>query len=352
MRGRIRQTVSGLPPGAFAFVMAAGILSVGLSRQELVAASRVGLILAGIGWLVLLFFTAARILRYRDRIVADFHDPHRGFGFFTLVAGTNVLAVRFSDDSPLVALGLFGFGLVTGLVLAYVVPWTAVLSRAKHPVLSEANGTWFIWVVAMQSVATASAGLEPLVSVGRDALAVVAVVAWSVGIVLYAACAVFVALRLLLYPLRPRDLDPPYWVAMGAAAITVVAGAKIVEMTSTPMVDATAGLISGLSVLWWAWATWLIPLLIAAGVWRHAVHRIPLRYESAWWSIVFPLGMYAVAGMYLGRADSLPIVERIGAAWLWAAVLAWLFAAAMMVFSWFRPRHGDRHSAEAPGPAR
>jgi tellurite resistance protein TehA-like permease len=112
-----------------------------------------------------------------------------------------------------------------GCCSPYAVPWTAVLSRTERPVLSEADGTWFIWVVAVQSIATASASLEPLVSTGRGELAVVAVVAWSVGIVLYAACAVFVALRLMLYPLRPRDLDPPYWVAMGAAAITVVAAA-------------------------------------------------------------------------------------------------------------------------------
>lgn len=29
-----------------------------------------------------------------------------------------------------------------------------------------------------------------------------------------------------------------------------------------------------------------------------------------------PLGMYAVAGMYLGRVDDLPIVEWTGRAWL------------------------------------
>nr|WP_276534169.1 hypothetical protein [Dietzia kunjamensis] len=181
--------------------------------------------MAGTAWVALLMPTAGRLLWYRDRVVADIHDPGRAFGFFTLAAGTNVLAVRSADDYRLLAVGLLALGFVTGLLLAYAVPWTAVLSRTERPVLSEADGTWFIWVVAVQSIATASAGLEPLVSTGRGELAVVAVVAWSVGIVLYAACAVFVALRLLLYPLRPRDLDPPYWVAMGAAAITVVAAA-------------------------------------------------------------------------------------------------------------------------------
>lgn len=334
MKSRMGQVVAGLPPGAFAFVMASGILSVGLSQQGLGAASQVFLALAAAAWVVLLALTAGRLLRYRDRVVADLRDPRRAFGFFTLVAGTNVLAVRLAGDARLAAMLLLGFGAVVGLLLAYTVPWTAVLSRTERPVLAEANGTWFIWVVAIQSVAAAAAGLEPQTSTGRSELAVVAVAAWSVGIVLYLACAVFVTLRLMLYPLRPRDVDPPYWVAMGAAAITVVAGAKIVEMASTPMVDATAGLVSGLAVVFWAWASWLIPVLIAVEVWRHVVHHIPVRYEATWWSVVFPLSMYAVAGMYLGRANSLSLVERIGAAWLWVAVLAWCYAAAMMLWSW------------------
>lgn len=335
---RIREAVATLPPGSFAFVMATGIVSVGMAQQDLRVLSFVLLIIAGAAWLLLMVALVLRMVFYRDRIIADLHDPRLAFGFFTLIAGTDVLAVRLAQEHHNVSVALLAFATVTGLVLGYAVPWAAVLSREQRPVLSDANGTWFIWVVASQSVATAAASIEPAVTVGQAELAVLAVLAWSVGIVLYGACAVMVALRLMLYPLSPADLNPPYWVSMGAMAITVVAGAKVVEMTSTPIVEATGGLIAGLAVLCWAWATWLIPVLFAVGVWRHWVHRIPLRYEATWWSIVFPLGMYAVAGMYLGRADALPIVERIGAWWLWVAVAAWLFAAVLMVWSWFSRR--------------
>jgi tellurite resistance protein TehA-like permease len=129
---------------------------------------------------------------------------------------------------------------------------------------------------------------------------------------------------MMLYDFRPVDLTPPYWVAMGACAITVVAGTRVVEMADAPMVTATRGLVAGASVIFWAFATWLIPALIAAGWWRHVIHRVPLAYEATLWSIVFPLGMYAVAGIYLGRADRLPIVEAVGRGWLIAvAVPVW-----------------------------
>ena len=54
------------------------------------------------------------------------------------------------------------------------------------------------------------------------------------------------------------------------------------------------------------------------------VRRISLRYEATLWSIIFPLGMYAVAGIYLGEADELPVVGMIGRVELWVALVAWV----------------------------
>ena len=145
--------------------------------------------------------------------------------------------------------------------------------------------------------------------------------------------AVFLALRLLVYPLAPSTIDPPYWVAMGSVAISVVAGALIVEMDSAPMVDVVRGLVAGLALVLWCFATWLIPVLVALGIRRHAVQRLPLTYHASWWSIVFPLGMYAVAGMYLGRADRLPLLTEIGQWFYWVAAAAWVAAFAAMLRS-------------------
>jgi tellurite resistance protein TehA-like permease len=129
---------------------------------------------------------------------------------------------------------------------------------------------------------------------------------------------------MLIHQLRPEDLTPPYFVAMGATAITVVAGARIVQMSAEPMVTAVRGLAAGVSVVFWAFGSWLIPVLLAAGLWRHAVRRVPLTYSPALWSVVFPLGMYGVAGHFLGQADSLPLVTAIGANESWFALAVWV----------------------------
>lgn len=331
---RVGEAVQTLTPGYFALTMASGIISVGLELEGIYWLSAALLAVCAVSYAVILVLSVARLVRFRADMAQDFMDPSRAFGFLTFIAGTNVLGVRLGMTGWLGATAvLLAVAAAAWAVLGYVVPWTAVLGREERPVVRHANGSWFIWCVASQSVAVASASVEQ--SAGDDwrpALALVAVVAWSVGLILYAAVGIFVSLRLMTYPIRPEDLRPHYFVAMGAMAISVLAGARIAEMAGAPMVDATRALVAGASVVFWAFASWLFPVLVAAGWWRHVVRRVPLAYEPGLWSVIFPLGMYAVAGIYLGRADRLPIVELIGQAELWLAVAA--FAAAFVGMLW------------------
>jgi tellurite resistance protein TehA-like permease len=321
-----------LHPGYFALVMATGIVSIGMHADHQDTLSAVLLWVTGLSYAVLVVVHAWRLVSFRTELAADFTDPARGFGFFTFVAGSDVLGARLAIDGHRgAALALLAVGWAGWIALGYVLPWTAVLGRAARPILPSANGTWFIWVVASQSVAVLAATLQPVVDHGRGELALLAVFSWSLGVFLYPAAAVLVSVRLMLYPMRPADLTPPYWVSMGATAITVVAGAAIVEMADAPTVAATRGLTAATSVLFWSFGTWLIPVLLAAGVWRHAIHRVPLRYDATMWSIVFPVGMYGVAGESLGRADHLPIVHGIGAGELWLALAVWAVTFAAML---------------------
>jgi tellurite resistance protein TehA-like permease len=321
----VRDAVRTLNPGYFALVMATGILSIAMYHQHAYALFVALLWLTGVEFIVLLGLSAVRIVAFCSEFAKDLADPGRAFGLFTFVAAADVLGTRLAiDDHYTPAFTLLTVAWLTWLTLGYIVPWMAVLQTPLRPALQRANGTWFIWVVASQSVAVLAATLEPALGQGRRELALLAVFSWSVGVFLYGAVGVFVAARMLYYPLRPEDLTPPYWVAMGATAITVLAGARIVEMANAPMVAATRGLVAGTSVVFWAFGSWLLAPLVGAGIWRHVVHRVPLRYEAALWSVVFPLGMYGVGGDYLGQADRLPIVEHIGDVESWVALAVWV----------------------------
>lgn len=337
LRARADAAVRGATPGYFALVMATGIVSVSLQTNGWDAASVVLLGIAAIAYVTLVAVNVVRAIRHRAAMAADFADPARAFGFFTFVAATCVLGRRLSTEGfHDLALVLLLVAAIAWILLGYTVPWTAVLGRSGQTALGTANGTWFIWAVASQSIAVLAATLQVELDTGRDAMALLAVFSWSVGTFLYCAVGVFVGVRLLAYPFRPEHLTPPYWVAMGATAITVVAGARIVEMADAPMVDATRGLIAGAAVFFCAFGTWLIPSLVVAGYWRHVRHRVPLRYEATLWSIVFPLGMYGVGSEFLGDVDRLPIVHAIGLGESWVALGAWAITFVAMLANLWR----------------
>jgi tellurite resistance protein TehA-like permease len=139
-------------------------------------------------------------------------------------------------------------------------------------------------------------------------------------------------LRWLTVTMTPEALGPPYWILMGATAITVFAGARILELPATLAVTrATRGFVEGFSFALWAFGTWWIPLLIVLGLWRHVRHHWPLSYEPALWSFVFPLGMYSVATLAYGKAAPLAFMPPLAHVMLWVAVAAWALVAAAFI---------------------
>ena len=333
--GGIGSSVRTLAPGGFALVMATGIVSIAMHAHHQYLISNLLLGIAAIAYVLLLIGNVARILLFRSDFHTDLADPEVSFTMFTFVAGTNVLGSRLLlDGHRTVALWLLAMGLVAWLVLGYLVPWSAVLDHPEGPALEHVNGTWFLWVVASQSVAVLAAGFKPVPDAGGRALVLIALLCWSVGVFLYAASGILVGARMLIYPVSAKELSPPYWIAMGATAITVLAGAGIVQMADTPLLAATRGLIAGVAVIFFGFGTWLIPVLVAAGIWRHLIRRMPMGYSPALWSVVFPLGMYGVAGYELGVADRLPALIVLGDVEGWIALVAWTLTFLAMIWHW------------------
>ncbi|HEV2376160.1 MAG TPA: tellurite resistance/C4-dicarboxylate transporter family protein [Streptosporangiaceae bacterium] len=328
--GRTATAVRDLHPGYFAFVMATGIISTGtfllgpswLSWAFLAAASA-GLVVLAIG-------LVARAAFFRSSLTADFKAPDRVFGFFTISAGLDVLGVRLAAAGhPLATAVLSGLAAIVWLLLTYGVPASLLLTRASDSVLGGVNGTWLLWVVATQSLSIAASTLVPVWPSQSGLLAPAAAGLWSIGLVLYLLLVSLILLRWLTVAMKPEVLGPPYWILMGATAITVFAGARILDLPGRlPVTQATHGFVAGFSFAMWAFGTWWIPLLIILGLWRHVRHHWPLAYEPTLWSVVFPLGMYSVATLVFGKATHLALMAPLARFMLWVAVAAWALVAA------------------------
>jgi tellurite resistance protein TehA-like permease len=261
-RSRVRAAaaVRDLHPGYFALVMATGIVSTGAFLLGPAWLSRALLVAASAGLAVLAGALAARIALFRSRVTADIKAADRVFGFFTIPASLDVLAVRFSfAGHPLATTVLACLADVTWLPLTYGVPASLLLTRNRDSALGGVNGTWLLWVVATQSLSLTASVLVPAWPAQSTLLATAAVALWSIGLLLYLLLVTLILLRWLTVAMTPAALGPPYWILMGATAITVLAGARILGLpTAIPVVRATAGFTDGFSFTLWSFGTWWI----------------------------------------------------------------------------------------------
>jgi tellurite resistance protein TehA-like permease len=311
-------------PGYFALVMATGIVAVGASQQDLDLIADALYAIAGVAYVVLVVLYALRLTRFPRRMVAEVTSHAKGFAYLTAVAGTNVLGSASAVVHGWWGLAwtLWWISVVLWGVLLYTTLFAVVLRGPKPGIETGINGTWFLLTVATESVAVLGALLLPRHP--GDLLAFVCIAAFLLGIVLYLIVMTMVFLRWTFQELEPDEADPPAWIAAGAVAITVLAGSNLLlARAASERIDGIAATLEALVILAWATATFWFPLMVAIGVWRHVVRRVPLRYHPSYWALVFPLGMYGAATYRMRAAIRLDALEWLPKVTLAIALLAW-----------------------------
>jgi len=344
--------IAGLFPGYFALVMATGIIAIAAKQQDVGWLAAVLYALAAGSFVVLIILVIIRLVAFTGRLVADLTSHAKGFAFLTIVAATNVLgsASAVVHDWWALAEILWWCSLPVYVVLVYTTLISDVLRGDKPGLGAGINGSWFLLTVSTESIAALGAlvlGHDGSTSPTRpsDLLAFACIAAFCLGVVLYLIVMTMVFLRWTFQPLEPTEADPPAWIAAGAVAITVLAGSNLLgaRMVS-PRIDRLAPFIEGLVTMAWATATFWFPLMVAIGVWRHIVRRLPLRYHPSYWALVFPLGMYGVATFKM-RA----VVELDELAWVPKVAFAVALAAWTAAFVGMGVQ-GARAAARVRGP--
>jgi tellurite resistance protein TehA-like permease len=313
------------PVGSFAFVMATGIVSIAARQLGLSQISLLLFLLNAVVFPALWLLTFFRLVRHPRAALADLEDHQRGPSLLTVVAGTTVFGTQLSlltaYQSLAAALWLGGLGL--WVCMTYALFAAATIRTAKPPAHASLNGSWLLAVVAPESLAVLGTYVAGVFATPAMADAA-SLCLFLLGGFFYLIIVTLILYRWLFEQMSPDQLTPSYWINMGAAAITALAGSRLVSVVAiTPALADIRGLIIGVTILFWTVATWWIPLLLTLMIWRHLVGGVPLVYRLEYWSTVFPLGMYAAATWSLSHAvdaDFLLVIPRI---FVWVAVAAW-----------------------------
>ncbi len=319
------QRFSALFPNTFAMVMATGIVAIDALR---IGRAQIGwaLFAANIGlWLLLWvagFVHAALEPRGLARNLAR-HET--GPGYLTLVAGTAVLASDFAafQLATWVVIPLFALSIALWWIIQYGFLAGVTEGRSKPPLESGLSGQWLLLVVATQALASLGADVLKQ-NAGPPGLAFICYAWVLLGCVYYLLLGAIVLYRFVFVAMPPADLTGPWWINEGSAAITVLAGGKLMAVPGLAVGSfALRDLLSPVVIAFWADATFWIPLLVLLFAWKHLIRFRKLGYAVTLWSVVFPLGMYCAATLELETAYGLGFLHPLARAFFWIAFLAW-----------------------------
>ncbi|MFC9895600.1 tellurite resistance/C4-dicarboxylate transporter family protein [Nocardia sp. NPDC127579] len=286
-----------LPPAAGSFVMATGIISVGLHLVRWEVASWVSAAIAGTVWVLLAADFMDRLLWHRARWEAEAVTAPA----LTGVAATTVLGTRLSLAEwqwPAAALLLIGLTVWPILLVLVIRHWTRSMPGAAFLVCVSTQGL----AVLTATLAQAGAG---------DWLISVSLLFFGLGIPLYAAAFARFDLR------QVRQGAGDQWVAAGALAISALAASKLTAWPDWTGLPHT--ILRGVTL------TLLGLCLLGYGILLVSEVLDPRPgYSIRRWATVFPLGMTAVATLSTSAATRIGFLHPLGVGLLVIAVAGWV----------------------------
>lgn len=320
-------------PTYFTFVMATGILCVAAQR---LGHHTLAWVLLGCNLPVYWLVWAGGLVRLLASPAGLWRElGHHATGpvFLTSIAGSAILG------SDVIAMGLpvrfaevlFGIAIVAWVVLTYSFLASVTEGREKPPLETGLNGGWLLVVVSIGSLAVL--GCDILNAAGVSPFLAFACCFWlALAWVYYILLGSMVLYRFAFVPMPSRDITGPWWINEGAAAITVLAGCQLLAIPGLTIGRFTPhDLLAPFILLFWADATFWIPLLLLLFTWKHLWRARPFRYSAELWSVVFPMGMYSAATLQFTRTFGIFFLDPAVQIMFWAAVVLWSVSAVGLI---------------------
>ena len=332
-------------PNWFAATMGTGILALALGQLPGNSA-----LLAGVGealWLFNMLLFTVFTLMYAARWVFFFDEAKQIFGHSTVSMFFGTIPMGLATivngliqyglpnwGEPVIALAhaLWWLDVAMALACGVLIPFM-MFTRQEHRI-DQMTAIWLLPVVAAEVAAVSGGLIAPHLNdaSAQFTMLITSYVLWAYSVPVALSMLVILVLRLALHKLPHESMAASSWLSLGpigtgALGMLVIGhdAAAIFAAHGMPEVGTVAAGIGVVSaILFWGLGLWwmLLALLITA---RYAKGGIP--FNLSWWGFTFPLGVYAVTTLSLGKTLGLAFFDGFGVILVVILIVLWLVVA-------------------------
>ena len=345
LAANLREVVRQFTPNWFGVTMGTGILALALNQLPL-AIPYLHQLAAAL-WLLNIGLFLLFSLLYATRWVLFFHEARRIFGhsvmsmFFgtipmglaTIINGFLAFGIpRWGGAAVTIAEALWWVDMVMALVCGVVIPFL-MFTRQDHS-LEKMTAIWLLPVVAAEVTAASAGQLVPHLADPAAALHILVMgyALWAFSVPIAMSMLVILLLRLVTHKLPHRDMAASGWLALGplgtGALALLLLGAdapRVFQAAGMAGVGAVAqglGIIGGVA-MWGYGAWWMLIAVITTARYLHT----GMPFNLGWWGFTFPIGVYAVATLALGRQTNIAFFSSLGTALVVVLTVLWVVIA-------------------------
>jgi len=275
--------------------------------------------------IVLSILFISRLIFYFGDLKRELSTHHTGAAFLCIVAALCILGTAniLMKGKYGIAVELWYVSLGIEVVLVYAF-FMLILLKFHKPGLREGiTGSWLLMVVSLQALSILGNLIITHHRVSSSFLFYSTLGFFVLGTLFYFIIITLIFYRFAFLPMKPEEFHPSFWINMGAAAISTLSGCILIKTAQHfPEYENFIPVLKVFTLLFWIGGTFWIPIVGLLEIWKRI--RIKIKYSSAYWSLVFPLGVYTECTWQLAEVFNLGGLKIVPQAFIFLAWISWL----------------------------